>query len=303
MISSFEVVEKKVEELVSLAEKLTLLARSIVFKEANREEVSAGAEAPVEETQAIAVAEVPVTDKSVESNGQAKAEDKKPTQSDLVRQFLKKHHNFRNKDIIAAIKKDYGVDVNASLVSYIRNSSAQKKSAPKATRMRIQRPASKPTGRTSEVRSGSSLIREYLEKNPEASNDEVVKEIKKSKNVSVRPTLVSSVRAFLKKSGGKTSRISLKPRKGLPMTALVVRILEKAPKDGVRLSELSKKAIDSGYEYRGSKGSDGVTQNVYQALHALSRQIPHRGYEGKTAVVLHDGMRWRLNPKAKKKSA
>jgi hypothetical protein len=174
---------------------------------------------------------------------------------------------------------------------------------PKVSRMKIQKEVRKSVARTAAIRSGSSLIREYLEKHPDASNEEVVKELKKSKKVEVRPTLVSSVRAILKRMSGKTSKISSKPRKGLPMTALVVKILEKSPKDGVRLSELSKKAVDAGYEYRGEKGAAGVTQNVYQALHALSRQIPHPGYEGKTAVVLHDGMRWRLNPKAKKRIA
>lgn len=309
MSSSFEVIEKKVEELVSLAEKLGSLARSLIVGVQKKEDHGASAEVEVpfehheEEQQTAPIAEVPVAGVSVESNGQVTSEVKKPSQSELIRQFLKTHHGVRNKDVIEAIKRDHGVEVNASLVSYIRNSSAQKKSAPKVVRMKIQHPISRDKGKTTAVRSGSSMIREYLEKYPDASNDEVVKEIKRSKKVSVRPTLVSSVRAFLKRAGGKTSSVSSKTRKGLPMTALVVRILEKAPKEGVKLSALSKKAIDFGYEYRGSKGAEGVTQNVYQALHALSRQIPHRGYEGKAPVVLHDGMRWKLNPKAKKKIA
>jgi hypothetical protein len=300
-------IEKVREELISIAEKLGSLARGLVG-ESPKESAGAGEEpetaadtetAPVQES-VMAIAEV---EHAVESNGKAKSTTKKLNQSELVREFLKKHHGVRNKDIIEAIKKEHGIEVNPSLVSYIRNSSATKKAMPKVSRMKIQKEVRKSVARTAAIRSGSSLIREYLEKHPDASNEEVVKELKKSKKVEVRPTLVSSVRAILKRMSGKTSKISSKPRKGLPMTALVVKILEKSPKDGVRLSELSKKAVDAGYEYRGEKGAAGVTQNVYQALHALSRQIPHPGYEGKTAVVLHDGMRWRLNPKAKKRIA
>jgi hypothetical protein len=66
---------------------------------------------------------------------------------------------------------------------------------------------------------------------------------------------------------------------------------------------MTNKVIAAGYEYQGAKGWEGIAQNVYQAVHALSKTVTHAGYEGKTAVVLHDSAskRWKLNPKAMKK--
>jgi hypothetical protein len=159
------------------------------------------------------------------------------------------------------------------------------------------------------------MIREYLEGHPDASNDEVVKEIRRSRKVEVKPTLVSSIMAILKKKKKKGAskaksfqkvdkREKKKGRTGLPMPSLVVRVLEKSPREGLKWHETTDKVIAAGYDYRGTKGYEGIAQNVYQALHALSKMVPHRGYKGKTPVVLHDEMsqRWKLNPKAVKKN-
>ena len=300
MSTHFDAIDKVREELVSLAERLKSLVRGMVGEE--KKEVSEGASGPVEATEQVAEM-VGVSRESVESNGEANAtEKKKASQSDLIRKFLKDHGGVRNRDIIESIRKDHGVEVNPSLVSYLRHSSAGKKEK-KVSRMKIHEASRKQVAKTKEMRSGSSLIREYLERHPNASNEEIVKELKKGKRIEVKPTLVSSVRAILKRQDSGTSKVYEKTKKSLPMTTIVVKVLERAPRDGIKLSEIAKKSIDAGYEYRGSKGKAGVTQNVYQALHALSRQVPHQGYEGKDPVVIHDGMRWRLNPRAKKKIA
>lgn len=295
MSTHFDAIDKVREELVSLAERL----KSLVGEE--KKEVSEVANFPVEAIEQVAEM-VGVPKESVESNGEANATERKASQSDLIRKFLKDHGGVRNRDIIESIRKDHGVEVNPSLVSYLRNSSVGKNEK-KVSRMKIHKASRKQVAKTKDMRSGSSLIREYLERSPNASNEEVVKELKKGKKIEVKPTLVSSVRALLKRQEGRTSKVFEKTKKSLPMTTIVVKVLERAPRDGIKLSEIAKKSIDAGYEYRGSKGKVGVTQNVYQALHALSRQIPHQGYEGKDPVVIHDGMRWRLNPKAKKKIA
>lgn len=299
MSTHFDAIDKVREELVSLAERLKSLVRGMVGEE--NKEVSEVANFPVEAIEQVAEM-VGVPKESVESNGEANATERKASQSDLVRKFLKDHGGVRNRDIIESIRKDHGVEVNPSLVSYLRHSSVGKNEK-KVSRMKIHKASRKQVAKTKDMRSGSSLIREYLERSPNASNEEVVKELKKGKKIEVKPTLVSSVRALLKRQEGRTSKVFEKTKKSLPMTTIVVKVLERAPRDGIKLSEIAKKSIDAGYEYRGSKGKVGVTQNVYQALHALSRQIPHQGYEGKDPVVIHDGMRWRLNPKAKKKIA
>lgn len=289
MNTSFEAIEKVREDMVSLTERLGSLVRSLMGAQAEEKKEE---KAPVAAEAASAV--------SVEGNGKAK-----PSQSELVRRYLKEHGEARNKDIIDLIKRHHGVDVAASLVSYLRS----KEFAKGAPKKKSKAPtASKMPARTERIVSGSAIIRHYLERNPGASNEEVVKELKKTRKIEVRPTLVSSVRAILKKKGMKTSKIKRKAkgkkaRKGLPMPALVVRALERGPRDGMKLREMTEKVVASGYEYHGSKGWEGIAQNVYQAVHALSKTVSHPGYEGKTPVILHDeaSKRWRLNPKAVKK--
>lgn len=297
MNTSVESLEKVRDDMVSLVEKFGALIRGLVGPQAEK-----APEASETQEAQVAVTETAASAEAVKHNGKAERKGAKANQSDLVRSYMKKHPGSRNKEIIEMIKKDHGVEVNPSLVSFLRGKERKGK---KVARAKVGRPAA-----TSRMVSGSSLIREYLEKHPSASNEEVVKELKSSRKIKVRPTLVSSVRAILKRKGFKTSRISSgkvlkigKARKGLPMPALVVKVLEKAGLEGMRLSEMKSKVIKAGYEYRGSKGENGVRDNVYQAVHALSKTIPHAGYEGKTPVVLHDlaTKKWKLNPKAVKR--
>lgn len=300
MKSSFEAFESAREEIVSLVERLDNLVRGI-FGGRSAEEVAKEETAVVKEESVVAEA---ASAETVKSNGEAQAKEGRINQSELVRRYLGEHPEARNKDIIDMINKDHGIEVAASLVSALR---AKGRSEKKKGRTAVV------AKKTREVVSASSLIREHLERDPDASNEEVVKSLKKAKRISVKPTLVSSVRAHLKRKGFKTSKVAgrkpmktakvRKTRKGLPMPALVVKVLEKAPREGVKLYDLAEKVIAAGYDYRGKKGPEGVVQNVYQAVHALSKTIPHAGYEGKTAVVLHDeaNKRWKLNPKAVKK--
>ena len=290
-------VGEKVEEMVSIVDKLSSLLRGILG--ATKEEIPSGAaEVIKEETVSV---EEPVKSETVESNGQAKA-----NKSELVREFFKKHGNdVRNKDVVEGIKKETGVDVAPSLVSFLRGKQAEKKARPSAKK--------EPKMWTSRVTSGSALIREYLERHGlDSSNEEVVKYVKKTKGVDVRPTLVSSVRAILKKKGMKTERIKRVPGqkarvgRGPTMPMAVIETLKRAGGEGLELSEVTKKVLKSGYEYKGSKGIAGLTQNVFQALHNLSKKIAHPGFKGNTPVVLHEKTpgqrfgRYKLNPKAMK---
>lgn len=289
--------EGLVEEAVSMVERLGELLKGILG--VKKEEVPAGAAEIIEESEAP-VAEAPMKDETVESNGQAKA-----SKSDLVREFLKKHGTeVRNKDVVEAIKRETGVEVTASLVSILRGKESEKKKGPQA------RKDTKVS--TSRVVSGSAVIREYLEQHGlDSSNEEVVKHVKKTKGLDVRPTLVSSVRAHLKRRGIKTSRIKKfvgkKPKagRGPTMPAAVIETLKRAGKEGLELSEVAQRVMKSGYEYKGNKDIHGFTQNVYQALHNLSKRIAHPGFKGNTPVVIHEKTpghrvgRYKLNPKAK----
>jgi len=298
MSTSIEMIDKMKEakeELISVGRKFDWLIEFFRGSKAEEE-----AEKPVS-------VEEPAVAETVDSNGQADHKAEKPSQSELVRRSLKEHGQARNKDIVEMIKSKHDIEVAASLVSYIRSKEGFKK----PTEARVPR-AKKAPAKASGATSGSSMIREYLERHPEASNEEVVNEVLKSRKVEVRPTLVSSVRAIMKKKVAKKSKASPKAEKkdkkkgrtGLPMPSLVVRVLEKSPREGLKWHETTDKVISAGYDYRGTKGYEGIAQNVYQALHALSKAVPHRGYNGKTAVVLHDEMsqRWKLNPKAVKKN-
>lgn len=204
----------------------------------------------------------------------------------------------------------------------------------KATQIE-EAPAAKATvGADGEARKGwhggvnkSELVRNYFEKHGlEVRNVDLIAAIKKSHGIDVGAANVSIVR---KQFGGKAtkakkqkaevkpkakSRVDEKTRvkikkeaglKGLPMPALCVEILKKAPREGLKLSELAEMVDASGYEYTGDKGYTGMVQNVYQAVHNLSMPKTHPGYKGKVAVVIHDkaSKRYRLNPKAKKNVA
>jgi hypothetical protein len=306
MNKSSEDIEGKVEEMVSIVDKLGSLLRGILG--AKKEEIaSESPESSGEEVQKKdsweddweeTPTETPVKAESVKSNGQAKA-----SKSDLVRDFFGKHGTeVRNKDVVEAIKKESGIELTESLVSALRKKFSERGAKGKAHKEK------EPKVWTNRVTSGSALIREYLEENGlDSPNDEVVNNLKK-RGVEVRPTLVSSVRAILKKKGVKTTRIKRKVKagRGPTMPSVVIEALKKAGKEGLELSEIAKKVLKSGYEYKGSKDIHGLTQNVYQALHNLSKKIAHPGFKGSVPVVLHEKTpgqrfgRYKLNPKAVK---
>lgn len=178
----------------------------------------------------------------------------------------------------------------------------------------------------------SEKIRDYFTKHGMAvRNKEVIDYIKKTYNTEVGPAHVSIIRKNM--SSGKTVKAKAKATtkakatikaktkakvkaksstkvsakvKGdlgkLPMGTLCASLLKKhGSRDGLKLSELTDLVIKSGYPYKGDKGRDGVLQNVYQALHSLSREGSHAGYKGETPVIVKDpaSKRYKLNPKAK----
>ena len=165
----------------------------------------------------------------------------------------------------------------------------------------------------------SELVRKYFEKHGlEVRNVDLIASIKKIHGVDVGAANVSIVRKQLgkapkatkakvvkAKAKTKVGKVTVKKAtglKGLPMPALCVEILKKAPSEGLKLGELAELVDSSGYEYTGDKGHSGMVQNVYQAVHNLSMSKTHPGYKGKVAVVIHDktSKRYRMNPKAKK---
>lgn len=169
----------------------------------------------------------------------------------------------------------------------------------------------------------SELIRNYFDKHGrEVRNVDLIASIKKSHGVDVGAANVSIVRKQLGKAprvkkvkaakATKTVKVKAEKAKvvtkkttglkGLPMPAMCVELLKKAPREGLKLGELAELVDSSGYEYTGDKGHSGLVQNVYQAVHNLSMTKAHPGYKGKVAVVIHDktSKRYRLNPKAKK---
>ena len=254
-------------------------------------------ESPMVESPMV---ESPMVEETVKSNGQAKA-----SKSYLVREFFNKHGTeVRNKDVVESIRRETGVEVTPSLVSFLRSKGSEKKSgvsARKETKIVTNR-----------VVSGSSIIREYLTQHGlDSDNEEVVNHVKKTRGLNVRATLVSSVRADLKRKNIKTGRMTKfvgkksGARKGPTMPKAVIYTLKKAGKDGLELSEIAQKVMKLGYEYKGGKSIAGITQNVFQALNNLSKKIAHPGFKGNAPVVIRDKMpgqrvgRYRLNPKAK----
>lgn len=163
----------------------------------------------------------------------------------------------------------------------------------------------------------SELIRDYFRKHgTDARPRDVIKHILETHKITVAAPMVTIVRdKMVSKKPRKAVEKALKKTKvskktsdlsGLPMTALCVESLRSAKsRDGLKLAELTDLVIKSGYKYKGSKGRDGVVQNVYQALHNLMKKSAHPGFEGKVAVILKDeaSHRYKLNPKAKRKVA
>jgi pyruvate/2-oxoglutarate dehydrogenase complex dihydrolipoamide acyltransferase (E2) component len=167
----------------------------------------------------------------------------------------------------------------------------------------------------------SELIRDYFRKHgTDARPRDVIKHILETHKITVAAPMVTVVRdKMVSNKPRKAVEKALKQTKvkvkasnktadlsGLPMTALCVESLRSAKsRDGLKLAELTDLVIKSGYKYKGSKGRDGVVQNVYQALHNLMKKSAHPGFEGKVAVILKDeaSHRYKLNPKAKRKVA
>lgn len=236
-MSALQVLEKIRDEAIAKM-------NAFISGMAEKKDVVEVVETAVEEV----AAEAPAATGTVPSDGQAKSRKGREVgvnKSELVRNYFEKHGmECRNKDVIDAIRKSRGVELNPTLVSIIRKSMGLKR-----------------------------VRKTHVQKM-------VVKETKKESKV-------------------KTADLA-----GLPMTALCARILQKTrSREGLKLAEIADLVIQSGYKYTGSKGREGVVQNVYQALHNLSKKTAHPGYEGQVAVILKDetSHRYRLNPKAKVK--
>jgi hypothetical protein len=241
-MSALQVLERIRDEAIT---KMNAFISGLAEKAEKTEAVTAEV---VETVVGEVAAEAAAATGTVISNGQAKSRKGWKggvNKSELVRNYFEKHGmDCRNKDLIDAIRKSKGVELNPTLVSIIRKSMGSKR---------------------------------------------------------VRKTRAQKVALKVVKKASKTRTADLA---GLPMTALCARILQKARgREGLKLAEIADLVIQSGYKYTGSKGREGVVQNVYQALHNLSKKTAHPGYEGQVAVILKDetSHRYRLNPKAKTK--
>ena len=294
-----------------------------------------------EKTEALTaeVVENAVVEVAATATGTGQTKSRKTggvNKSELIRNYFEKHGmGSRNKDLIYAIRKSKDVELNPTLVSIIRkNIESKRVSKTRAQKMAVvgvaaEAPAATGTvlsnGQTKSRKTGgvnkSELIRNYFEKHGMGSrNKDLIYAIRKSKGVELNPTLVSIIRNNIEskrvsktrvqkvlkvKKAGKARAVTGSNLAGLPMTALCARILQKIRgSEGLKLAEIADLVIQSGYKYAGSKGREGVVQNVYQALHNLSKKTAHPGYEGQVAVILKDetSHRYRLNPRAKFKN-
>ena len=298
-------IENVTKDMASLVERLGSLLAGIVGTK--KEEIPEGAPkiepSTLEEEAVRATTEVereeetkeePIETKTISSSGN----NGKTSKSELIRSYFDEHGlDTRNKDVVEGIKSEYHVNVEPSMVSFLRSRLAQK-----AGRKVSSKKLGKSVAVLKKKASGSSYIKDYFEIHGlYVVNEDVVGYINKAKGVDVRPTLVSSVRAIMKKKGFKAGgKVGARKaaKKSPTMPSVVVEVLKRAPKDGLELSEVATKALKSGYNYRGKKDIAGFTQNVYQTLHTLSKKIAHPGYKGATAVVLHEGRKYKLNPKA-----
>lgn len=242
-MSTLEMLEKIRDEAIA---KMNAFISG--FGEKTEEEVVEVAE----KTEEV-VAEAPAATGTVPSNGEAKTRKGWKggvNKSELVRNYFDKHGlDCKNKDVINAVKKSTGIELNPTLVSIIRKNMGGK-------RVRKNR----------------------------------VQKALRAKKVATKTS--------------KVSRVKKTELAGLPMTALCAKILQKTGKrEGLKLAEIADLVMQSGYKYTGSKGRKGVVQNVYQALHNLSKKTGHPGYEGRVAVIVKDetSHRYKLNPKVKQK--
>jgi len=203
-------------------------------------------------------------------------------------------------------------DLHTKTEGLIKDVFSSFKSGAKAPKSKIVVKTKSKTGKPRAGRDGglnrSELIRSYFEKNGLDSRPRDVIEALKKEGVEVAPALVSIVKHKLNNGTSKTKKEKVTVAKskttrksGDPLPAVVQAVLEKN-KDGLKLGDLADKVEAAGYQYSGKKGHEGLRQNVYQALHSLSKEKHHPGYEGTSPVVLHDetSKRYILNPKAKR---
>ena len=160
----------------------------------------------------------------------------------------------------------------------------------------------------------SQLIRDYFAKHGKDSRPrDVLEYLKTDHGITVSPVLVSIIKSQVGGKTVKTKKVKAPKAKAkatrqktsdLPLTALCVELLKNS-RDGFKLSEIVTKAEKAGYKYSGKRGREGIVQNVYQALRTLRERKTHPGYVGEVSVIIHDeaSKRWKLNPKAKMKTA
>lgn len=218
--------------------------------------------------------------------------------SEKIREYLAKHPEAGNQEVVEYLRKECGADVSPQFVSTIK-SNAKRSKGPSARKI----PAK---GRGKGGLNKSQVVRDYFSKHEDASVNDVIAHLKEKYNTSVTPALIYSIkRSPLAKKGRSKAQERKKSERGEPMVACVTKTLSKF-REGGRLSEIAENIQKSGkYHYAGDKGEEGFRATVAQALNDLSQPKTHPGWKGEVAVVLHDKelRRWKLNPKAKRESA
>lgn len=216
--------------------------------------------------------------------------------SQKIREYLTKHPEAGNQEVVEYLRKECGADVSPQFVSTIK-SNAKRAGAPSSRKVA--------KGRGKGGLNKSQVVREYFSKHEDASVNDVIAHLKERYNTSVTPALIYSIkRSPLAKKGRKKAQ-EKKSERGEPMVACVAKTLSKL-REGGRLSEIAENIQKSGkYHYAGERGEEGFRATVAQALNDLSQPKTHPGWKGEVAVVIHDKelRRWKLNPKAKRESA
>lgn len=183
-----------------------------------------------------------------------------------------------------------------NLISEVVGSKVVSKEQPKSkAKIQVRRSKSGEPNR-------SELIRAYFNKHGLDSRPRDVIESLKKEGITVAPALVSIVKNKLN-GGSKVVKTEVKKdakKTGKPLPSVVQSVLEKN-KDGLKLSDLTNKVKEAGYQYHGKKGDEGLKQNVFQCLYSLSKEKHHPGFEGTDPVVYKDeNKRYVLNPKARR---
>jgi hypothetical protein len=273
--------QKKLSEIISKEEYAPLFEHEAETSVAIEKEVAEDKDEEV--VEAVSPPE-PKATKPSEKRGFNK--------SQAIREYFNEHPEATNKEVVENLREQHGSEVSAAFVSTVKFHMKDRK-AP---------------GRSKDGLNKSKVVREFLEKNSEASVKDVMSHLKEKYGTSVTPALIYSIK---RSAGSKKGRkkISLKKEKDLergdPMRACVTEVLSKF-RQGVNLNYVVKSIQKSGkYHYAGSKGEKGFMATVYQALYDLSQKKTHPGWRGAVPVVLHDRerRRWKLNPKAKREIA